>query len=450
MLSISAMLGATKTGEFYDIMNAVRTGASEGYRQYIPLVNADNFTETLGKFQAQPRLQNEFLNEVVNKIVLYMIRGVEAYNPLERFRKASSRYGDTEEELYVGLRPEEQYDYYGNSANDLFSTSAPDVRAAYHTINRRSKYTVTIFDTQLNQAFVSAEGIENLLSRILDSLGQSNIRDEYMYTRLAIEAAYARGGMYPVQVGAVTDAASATGLVRKAREYAMKARFINKYTEAGVEASAAADKLSFIAPVGVQASVDVDVLANAFNMSKAEFLGQQLFVDQWGDPNLVAVMIADDFLHVVEKNRSTENFRDPSKMATKYFLHIWQTIFTSPFHVAIAFVKEIPDTAKVRGFVTPNESVLSKTGKVTETLQSSLLASDGVDDSGVTWTYTWASSSTDVVVAALSGDATKATATVQPSALPGSLVTITMTATPDEGSTGFVPVTATATLQIQA
>ena len=88
-------------------------------------------------------------------------------NPWADFKKGRLEYGETVEEIFVNLcRP---YQFSPSKAEqDVFKRTIPDVRAAFHTMNFQKYYPITISDDQLRQAFLSWQGITDLIAAIVE------------------------------------------------------------------------------------------------------------------------------------------------------------------------------------------------------------------------------------------------------------------------------------------
>lgn len=105
------------------------------------------------------------------------------------------------------------------------------------------------------------------------------------------------------------------------------------------------DRISVLVRADVAAFTDVEVLAKAFNMSKADFLGRQVMVDSFGDTDDAAktlAIIADNTFLRTHDNRfqMAETPYNASTLSRTYFLHHWETMACSPFANAWAFTEE--------------------------------------------------------------------------------------------------------------
>jgi hypothetical protein len=138
--------------------------------------------------------------------------------------------------------------------------------------------------------------------------------------------------------------------------------------------------------------MDVNVLASAFNMDKAEFMGNRVAIDGFGivDSERLAELFADDPnyvpltdaeiallqtipLAVVDENwfmvydnlvemREAENGQG---LYWNYFYHLWKTFSNSPFSNAVVFVPTAPAITSVD--VTPATATASVGENVTLT-----------------------------------------------------------------------------------
>ena len=97
-----------------------------------------------------------------------------------------------------------------------------------------------------------------------------------------------------------------------------------------------------IATPEVMASIDVDSLATAFNLSKVEFMGRTIVVDDFGGteekPITAYAMLCDSaFIKIWDKTKYFNTFVNPANMSAKHFFHVWQTYGYSPFANAVLF-----------------------------------------------------------------------------------------------------------------
>ena len=131
----------TLTSSSVDILNAIRNSASINYRDYVPVATDDaNAIRGIGKVLMDfPALQNEFLNSLVNRIGLVIVKSKMYQNPWEHFKKGVLEYGEVIEEIFVDIAKVHQYDPEV-AETELFKRELPNVRTAFHPMNHQKFY----------------------------------------------------------------------------------------------------------------------------------------------------------------------------------------------------------------------------------------------------------------------------------------------------------------------
>lgn len=352
-------LNATSVG----IINWVLAEES-GYLAGAPLAkDTVQSIKQVGEFinAFQPR-QNQFLSALVNRIALVIIASKAYKNPWSFTKRGTIEAGETIEEIYVNLAKVENFDP-GNTTNallaDLFGKRKPDVQAAFHQMNYQKKYPVTVSQDQLVTAFTSMEGVANLIEYIVQSLYTAFEYDEflmlkYMLYRLALD-----GKIKATKIDALSSEANAKAAVKKVKGISNEMTFMKTgYNMAGVYTHTPKEDQMVVIDTEVDAILDVDVLASAFNIDKVKFEGQRVLVDSFGtaeiarlnelldiedgyncftDDELTAIgtiklfIIDRDFLMEYDKLVKMTEMPLPSSLEWQYFLHHWALFSASPF-----------------------------------------------------------------------------------------------------------------------
>ena len=78
---------STLTSNGVNILNAIRSNASDTYRQRIPVATQDNIRDIGNAMMQFQATQNEFLNALVNRIARVIITSKSYQNPLQMFKK---------------------------------------------------------------------------------------------------------------------------------------------------------------------------------------------------------------------------------------------------------------------------------------------------------------------------------------------------------------------------
>lgn len=361
-----------------DILNAIRNGASQTYQDRIPVATKENLKEIgHAMLEFQPTA-NEFLTALVNRIARVMITNKSYTNPYRRFKKGALEYGESVEEIFVNLARAHEFDP-NVAETDVFKREIPDVNAVFHKMNLQNFYKQTISNEQLRQAFLSSEGVSDLIARIVDGMYSAAEYDEFLIMKNQIVDAATNGRMYPIHVDALT-ADNAKSVVSTIKGISNQLEFMSTlYNSFGVLTRTPKEKQILIINAKFDALIDVEVLASAFNMSKAEFMGQRVLIDDFGElSDVVAVLVDEDWFMIFDNFIGfTENYNGQG-LYWNYFYHVWKTFSTSPFANAIVFTTDTIGVTNVA--VTPGTATVSKgqTAQFTATVTTTGLAPQDV------------------------------------------------------------------------
>ena len=366
-----------------DILNVIRANASSTYQERIPEATQDNIREIGNAMLTYESTQNEFLNALVNRIARVIITSKSYQNPLRMFKKGVLEFGETIEEIFVNIARAHQFDP-AVAEKEVFKREIPDVNAVFHKMNYQNFYKTTISNEQLRQAFLSYQGISDLIARIVDSLYTGSEFDEFLVMKQLIVDAANDGKMYAVTIPEVTPDNAKT-IVAKIKGVSNSMEFMSTtYNSMGVLNYTKKENQIFLIDAAFDAMIDVEVLASAFNMSKAEFMGQRVLIDNFGELTGVYAAIVDKDWFMVFDNwiGFTENYNGQG-LYWNYFYHCWKTFSTSPFSNAVLFTTE---TTAVTGVtVTPPTTELVKGSSMQFTAS---VVTTGYVPKGVTWSVT--------------------------------------------------------------
>lgn len=436
-----------------DILNAIRNSASTNYRDFVPTAKSTpESIRRIGEIIMQyTPLQNEFLNALVNRIARVIITSKMYTNPLAMFKKGLIDFGESIEEIFVNIANPHQYDVE-ESESKVFAREIPDVRAAFHTLNYKKFYKQTIQNKDLNQAFLSWDGITDLISKIVNAMYTAANYDEFVTTKYMLAKAIIDGRLSAITV----DANDAKVAVTKIKGVSNSLTFMsNNYNAAGVQTFTDKNDQYLLVNSQFDSEIDVEVLASAFNMSKAEFMGHRILIDGFGtldvarlnalfkdDPNyeepsqdtltalnaIPAVLVDKNFFMIFDNMYEfTENYNGQG-LYWNYFYHTWKTFSMSPFANALVFVPAVPSVTAVT--VSPT-AITCKKG------QSVQLSVTVETENYAPKTVNW-KSDTDGVTVDINGHVTVATNVIATTAK------ITATSTYDATKSGECTVTITA------
>lgn len=373
-----------------NVLNAIRSSATTAYQERVPVATQDNINEVGNPILNYMAIQNEFLTNLVNRIAMVIISSRSYTNPLGEFKRGLLSLGETVEEIFVNIIKAEPYylvDDEGKTAcEDEFARRLPDVRAAFHQRNRQDKYPVTISNDDLRTAFLSYQGVEDLVSKIIEAVYTSDQNDEFLLMKNIFNEAGNRGAFYPMTVPGLDTQDNAKKTMTAFRQMSLDLTFMNSnYNLMGVTTHTPISEQIIFILSSVAATVDVEVLASAFNMDKTDFIGRRIIVNDFGGlekEGVIAIATDRDWFMVFDNYFSMTEKYVASRLYWNYFLHHWQTLSYSPFKNAIAFTTTAPTVSAVS--VTPTTMSLTKAtgGSVTF---SATVTGTGLVSPKVTW-----------------------------------------------------------------
>lgn len=340
-----------------DIVNAV-IETSSTLKDNIPLATNATLQATGGAIMQYTPFMNEFINGLVNRILFQEAHNMTYDNPLRIFKGVDIPYGTDVQDSIANPAIATPYD--SSAMSDVLSPASPDVKTVYYRRNRQDKYKVTVYDAVLAGAFTNADTFNNFVSMILNTLTSGDNIDEFKLMKGVVGQAINDGNINKTSLTVGADhRAFAETLVTDLRAKYLQFQFpstkYNRYQKMakakGIENATplttwtSPDRISVLVRADVAAFTDVEVLAKAFNMSKADFLGRQVMVDSFGDTGDAAktlAIIADNTFLRTHDNRfqMAETPYNASTLSRTYFLHHWETMACSPFANAWAFTEE--------------------------------------------------------------------------------------------------------------
>lgn len=348
-------------------------------------------------------LANAFLSALVNRIGRVIINSKMYSNPWAGFKRGLLEYGETIEELFVNIVQAQDFDPE-TAENEVFKRKIPDVRSAFHTMNYQKFYKTTVSNDQLRQAFLSFEGISDLIGKITEALYTSANYDEYLVMKYMLCYAMEHGAFHPVTIAQPTAANSNT-VVTTLKATSEKLQFLSAdYNQAGVYNHTPKGDQYFIMTADFSSIVDVETLARAFNIDKVTLMGHTVIVDQFTFTTsetarlqellgtqytaLTASLFADvpcvcvdrDFFMIFDNFQNMTEQYNGEGLYWNYWLHQWKTFSTSPFANAVIFTDETPAVSAVA--VTPSALTM---GKGTSTQFAATVTNAGFASTGVTW-----------------------------------------------------------------
>ena len=135
-----------------DILNVIRQNASLEYQASVPTITKATDIPHVGEIiYGTPAFANQFLNALVNRIAIVRVQSATFNNPYAALKKGYLEFGESVEDIFVKIAKVEYFDPEKADAREM-KRYLPDVRSAFHVMNWRVMYPVTIQDEDLRQA----------------------------------------------------------------------------------------------------------------------------------------------------------------------------------------------------------------------------------------------------------------------------------------------------------
>ena len=358
---------STLNASSVDIINTIRANASAEYQQYVPEIKKATEIPKVGEIIfGYPALANQFISSLMNRIAAVVVKSATFNNMYADLKKGYLEFGETVEEVFVELAKAREFSAEKAESRE-FKRTIPDVKTAFHCMNYRVQYPITIQYNDLQTAFTSADGVKDLVDRIMNSVYTAAEYDEFLLFKYLLIKAFAHGHMkvenITIPSGGELDMNQAAVTFRALSN---KMTFISTaYNSYGVHTNTPKKDQYIFMDADFNAQYDVNVLAAAFNMDKAEFTGHLKLIDDWGSfdndrfsdiiagsdqieevnlneldvlntSGIKAVILDKEWFQIYDNlTQMTEVFVS-SGMYWNYNYNVWKTVSYSPFSNAVA------------------------------------------------------------------------------------------------------------------
>ena len=332
------------------------------YHQYVPVVTDST---TIGEFGA-PILDSQNLNVLndfvglLKKVVATAVYNKTFNNPLVTLEGERMPLGQFIEDVYVN--PAKARGFNVNDFAGLLQKYEAQIATQYLSVNSDLQYCVTITREKIRNAFTSWDQLEGLISGMINSLYNGAYITRYNQTKGLVTAAFTANNVNYQIIANPTDEQSAKNMIMQMRAAFSKMQIPstrynawNKVKGGDLALKTWSDPKDIVVLISadIEALVDVEVLAAAFNMSKTDFLGRVIVVDdfsQYNDDGTVAVdgsnikaMIADRaFFKIKTQDFAMDEFYNPNNRTWQYYLNDVRMVNYSLFANAIVFATSAP------------------------------------------------------------------------------------------------------------
>lgn len=257
------------------------------YQTQIPVVNSTTSSQAYGQslLSLPSDLRNKFINALVDRIAYtgFTIRYFN--NPFESLKGEETPLGAIGQEIYVN--PAKGRVYNIDDFAGLLAKYESDVKAEYNEINADFQYPATIIRQELQKAFVRWGDFERLIMGISASLYNGSYIDQYKLTKTLISNAYRTNSVQMETISVSNINAPTTAELENITVH-LRELYLNfqepsdKYNAwkkvggygRAIETWTPAEDIVVFINTKMASWLDVKVLANAFNIDKADLKGR--------------------------------------------------------------------------------------------------------------------------------------------------------------------------------
>lgn len=345
-------------------LNAIREMSVQNgtaYHQYIPVLTSTSDISVLQSAVLNtPVVMNEFVSQLVNRIIYTQFENKYFNNPLRILEGDSIPLGYAGQEIYVN--PAKARKFNIDDFAGLLVKYEADVKVQYTQVNSDLQYPVTITRSKLKQAFVSWDALERFIGEISQSLYNGAYINDYNFTKGLVTSAYSTNQVKVEVVSAPTTEALAKTFSVTARTLFLNmqapSNAYNAWEQVGgygrpVMTWTEPSNIVFLIRNDVLAYIDVMSLANAFNIDRASLMGQIIPVNNFDvynddgtkklDGSNIIGMIADrTWFRIKEQDRFLDEFYNPNNRTWQYYLNVTKMFNYSLFSNAIVLATQAP------------------------------------------------------------------------------------------------------------
>ena len=312
------------------------------YHQYVPVVTEST---TIGEFGApiidsqNVNVLNDFIG-LLKKVVYTAVYTKTFNNPLTQLEGENMPLGQFIEEAY--FNPQKARAFNVNDFAGLLQKYEAQMATQYLTVNSDLQYCVTITREKVRNAFTSWSNLESLITGMINTLYNGAYITRYNQTKGLPLSAFKGGAVKYEVIVNPTDEQTAKNLIRKMRADYSKMQIpstkFNAWQDVKGEDAFALktwsnpDDIVVLISADIEALVDVEVLARAFNMNVTEFLGRVIVVDDFSqydddgkvvvDGSMIKAMIADkSWFKIKTQDFAMDEFYNANNRCWNYYLN---------------------------------------------------------------------------------------------------------------------------------
>lgn len=346
-------------------LNSIRETSIQNntlYHRYVPEILP---TSDIGSFASpildNPNVMNEFMNVLVQRIVYTQVDIKLFNNPLRVLEGDRIPLGSVGQEIYIN--PAKGRKFNVDDFAGLLAKYEADVKVQYHHLNSDLQYCVTITRAKLKDAFVSWSTLENFIDGLTQSLYNGAYIDQYNLTKGLVSSAYVSNQVRVEVISNPNTEALAKEFITKARTMFLNMQTptpnFNAWRQVGgygrdILTWSNPEDIVFLVRNDIGAYLDVNVLAQTFNIDRSVLLGNIIYVNDFNEydnegnliydgSNIVGMIADKSWFRIKEQETTMDEFYNANNRTWQYYLNVVRMYSYSLFSNAVVFATALPN-----------------------------------------------------------------------------------------------------------
>ena len=359
-------------------LNEIRETAIDNNTLYAQYIEEILPSTDIGTWSAPilevPKVMNEFVSELVQKIVYTQLEIRLFRNPLAVLEGEAIPLGSIGEEIFINPVVGRRFnvdDFAG-----LLAKYEADVKVQYHKVNSDIQYPVTVTRAKIKNAFTSWGELNSFIEGITTALYNGAYIDRYNMTKDLVASAYDGNNVKVEVVTQPTTEATAKAMIEKARGIFLNMQTPTSSYNAWAQVGGYGNEILTYTPKedivmlvrnDILACIDVNVLASAFNMDKTTFLGNVIGVNDfdvyeyikqadgttlrhkaYDGSKILAIMCDKRWFRIKQQDFEMDEFYNPNNRTWQYYLNDVRMYSYSLFANAVVFATELPNVVATK------------------------------------------------------------------------------------------------------
>lgn len=345
-------------------LNSIRETSIQNntlYHRYVPEILP---TSDIGSFASpildNPNVMNEFMNVLVQRIVYTQVDIKLFNNPLRVLEGDRIPLGSIGQEIFIN--PARGRKFNVDDFAGLLAKYEADVKVQYHHLNSDLQYCVTITRAKLKDAFVSWSTLENFIDGLTQSLYNGAYIDQYNMTKGLVSSAYASNQVRVEVISNPNTEALAKEFITKARTIFLNMQTptpnFNAWRQVGgygrdILTWSNREDIVFLVRNDIGAYMDVNILAQSFNIDRSVLLGNIIYVNDFNEydnegklifdgSNIVGMIADKSWFRIKEQETTMDEFYNANNRTWQYYLNVVRMYSYSLFANAVVFATALP------------------------------------------------------------------------------------------------------------